>query len=158
MPGMNGQEATRRIVAEHDASVAVVVLTSFSDRNEIIAALDAGASGYLLKDAEPEEIARGIRAAARGEALLAPKAARALLNARSEPQPSAELSSREREVLTFVAKGLANKQIALRLGISTKTVKRHVTSIFRQIGVTDRLQAALWARQHGLADGDPWQA
>jgi DNA-binding NarL/FixJ family response regulator len=150
MPGMTGQEATRRIVAAHDGSVAVVVLTSFSDRNEIIDALDAGASGYLLKDAEPEEIIRGIRAAARGEAPLAPKAARTLLNARAEPQPTAELSSREREVLVCVAKGLANKQIALRLGISEKTVKAHLTSIFNAIGVTDRTQAALWAQRNGL--------
>jgi DNA-binding NarL/FixJ family response regulator len=78
MPGMNGQEATRRIVAAHDGGIAVVVLTSFSDRNEIIDALDAGASGYLLKDADPEEIVRGTRAAPRGEAPLAPKAARTL--------------------------------------------------------------------------------
>jgi DNA-binding NarL/FixJ family response regulator len=146
MPGMDGIEATRKIVAAHD-DVEVVVLTSLTDRERILGALDAGAVGYLLKDAEPDELIGGIRAAARGESPLAPKAARALLTARAE-QERAELSDREREVLRCVAAGMPNKLIARELGISEKTVKAHLTRVFQQIGVTDRTQAALWARQN----------
>jgi DNA-binding NarL/FixJ family response regulator len=146
MPGMDGIEATRKIVAAHD-DVQVVVLTSLTDRERILGALDAGAIGYLLKDAEPDDLIEGIRAAARGESPLAPKAARALLTARAETE-RAELSDREREVLHCVAKGMPNKLIARELGISEKTVKAHLTRVFQQIGVTDRTQAALWARQN----------
>jgi DNA-binding NarL/FixJ family response regulator len=148
MPNLNGIEATRQIV-EADEGVQVVVLTSFADRAEIEAALDAGAVGYLLKDADAEDVIRGVRAAARGESPLAPKAARALLQARAE-RPELQLSERELEVLRCVAKGLPNKLIARNLGISEKTVKAHLTRIFQQLGVTDRTQAALWARQHGI--------
>jgi DNA-binding NarL/FixJ family response regulator len=146
MPGMDGIEATRAIVSAN-SQVQVVVLTSLTDRERLLAALDAGAVGYLLKDAEPEELIGGIRAAARGESPLSPKAARALLTARSE-QERAELSEREREVLRCVAEGMPNKLIARELGISEKTVKAHLTRVFQQIGVTDRTQAALWARQN----------
>jgi len=148
MPMLDGIEATRRIVAEVDGA-AIVILTSFADRERILRALDAGAVGYLLKDAEPDELVRGIRAAARGESPLAPKAAHAILRARSE-QRAVTLSNREREVLACVAEGLQNKQIARRLEISEKTVKAHLTSVFSQIGVTDRTQAALWAQRNGL--------
>ena len=151
MPVMDGIEATRRIVAAHDGAVSVLVLTSFAGREQVIEALDAGASGYLLKDAEPEELVRGIRAAARGEAPLAPRAAREVLAARSEPRPDAELSTREREVLVLVARGLPNKRIARELEISEKTVKAHLTSVFQRIGVTDRTQAALWAQRNHIA-------
>ena len=150
MPVLDGIEATRRIRATQP-DVAVVVLTSFSDRERILSALDAGAAGYLLKDAEPDALARAIEAAARGEAPLDPKAARALLSARRTPSPVDALSDREREVLALVAEGLPNKLVAQRLGISEKTVKAHLTSIYRQIGVTDRTQAALWAQRHGVA-------
>jgi DNA-binding NarL/FixJ family response regulator len=146
MPELNGVEATRQIVAANEA-VNVVVLTSFADREEIEAALDAGAIGYLLKDAEPEEVIRGVRSAARGESPIAPRVARTLLRARSE-QPSAHLSERELDVLRCVAEGLPNKLIARRLGISEKTVKAHLTHVYEQIGVTDRTQAALWAKEH----------
>jgi DNA-binding NarL/FixJ family response regulator len=149
MPEVDGIEATRRIRAGRPET-AVLVLTSFSDRERILRALDAGAAGYLLKDAEPAELERAIRAAARGEAPLDPKAARALLSARAERAPAAGLSTREREVLSMVAEGLPNKLIARRLGISEKTVKAHLTSVYRQIGVTDRTQAALWAERNGL--------
>jgi DNA-binding NarL/FixJ family response regulator len=127
----------------------VVILTSFADRQQIVAALDAGAVGYLLKDAEPDEVIRGVRAAARRESPFAPKVARTLLDARAE-RPETQLSEREVEVLECVAKGLPNKLIARKLGISEKTVKAHLTRIFQQIGVTDRTQAALWAKEHGL--------
>ncbi|HSC91530.1 MAG TPA: response regulator transcription factor [Gaiellaceae bacterium] len=149
MPGLDGIGATERIATEAPET-QVVVLTSFSDRERILRALDAGATGYLLKDAEPDELARAIRAAARGEAPLDPKAARALLSARSGSSPADALSEREREVLLMVAEGLPNKLIARRLSISEKTVKAHLTSVFRTIGVTDRTQAALWAERNGL--------
>jgi DNA-binding NarL/FixJ family response regulator len=149
MPGVDGIEATRRLVAERPES-RVVVLTSFSDRERILDALDAGAVGYLLKDADPDELLRGIEAAARGESPLAPKAAKAVLTARAESRPAADLTAREYEVLGLLAEGLANKQIARRLGIAEKTVKAHLTSVFQSIGVTDRTQAALWARRHGV--------
>ena len=149
MPVLDGVEATRRIGAAHP-EVAVVVLTSFSDRDQILRALDVGAVGYLLKDAEPEELQKAVRAAARGEAPLDPRAGRALLSARSASAPLEELSDREREVLAMVARGLPNKLIARELSISEKTVKTHLTSVFRTIGVTDRTQAALWAERNGL--------
>jgi DNA-binding NarL/FixJ family response regulator len=149
MPPPDGIESTRRIRAAHP-DVAVVVLTSFTDRARILEALDAGAVGYLLKDATPDELERGIRAAARGESPLDPRAASALLASRARPAPAAELSPREREVLALVAEGLPNKLISRRLGISEKTVKAHLTSIFRSIGVDDRTQAAVWAVTNGV--------
>jgi DNA-binding NarL/FixJ family response regulator len=149
MPRVDGIAATRRI-REAQPDIAIVVLTSFSDRKRILDALDAGAAGYLLKDVEPEELARAIRAAGRGDAPLDPKAARELLSARRESGPDEALSEREREVLLMVAEGLPNKLIARRLEISEKTVKAHLTSVFRSIGVTDRTQAALWAERNGL--------
>ena len=150
MPVADGIEATKRIHAENPG-VAIVVLTSFSDRGKILQALDAGAVGYLLKDVEPEELEKAIAAAGRGESPLDPKAARTLVSARRATAPAEGLSDREREVLLMVVDGLANKQIAQRLSISEKTVKAHLTNVFRQIGVTDRTQAALWAERHGLS-------
>jgi DNA-binding NarL/FixJ family response regulator len=150
MPVMDGAEATRRILAG-DRRLQVVALTSFSDRDRIVEALEAGAVGYLLKDAEPEELVLGVRAAARAESPLSPKAARALILARTRPAPASRLTEREREVLVLVAEGLSNKLIARRLGISERTVKGHLTNIFETLGVTDRTQAALWATRHGLA-------
>lgn len=151
MPVLDGVQATSRIDATHNGAVSVVILTSFSDREQVLAALDAGASGYLLKDADPDELIRGIHAAARGEAPIAPKAAREVLATRSERKDEPDLSKREREVLELVAQGLPNKRIAFELSISEKTVKTHMTSIFERLGVSDRYQAALWAKQHGLA-------
>ena len=148
MPVLDGIAATRAIAAAQP-DVAVVVLTSFSDRDQILQALDAGAVGYLLKDAEPDEIAKAVRAAARGESPLDPRAGRALLSARAA-SPVDGLSEREREVLRLVAQGRPNKLIARELSISEKTVKTHLTSVFRTIGVTDRTQAALWAERNGL--------
>jgi DNA-binding NarL/FixJ family response regulator len=133
-----------------DGIAAVLVLTAFSDRARILGALEAGACGYLLKDVASEEVAEGIRAAARGESPLDPRAARTVLTARSEPDPLAGLSQREREVLDALVEGLPNKLIARRLEISEKTVKSHLTRIFRELDVTDRTQAALWAERHGL--------
>jgi DNA-binding NarL/FixJ family response regulator len=153
MPIMDGVEATRRLLAEVPSS-QVVVLTSFSDQERILAALDAGAIGYLLKDVDPAELVRGVRAAARGESPLHPKAARSLLSSRhpgaaeARPErPNVELTPREAEVLSLLRQGLANKQIARSLGISQATVKAHLTSVFQRIGVTDRVQAAVWAER-----------
>jgi DNA-binding NarL/FixJ family response regulator len=152
MPDVDGTEATRRIMAERPET-RVVALTSFSDRERILGTLDAGATGYLLKDAEPEDLLEGIRSAARGEAPLNPRAAREVLAARTARRPAEDLSARETEVLGLVAAGLPNKRIARELGISEKTVKAHLTRIFGVLGVTDRTQAALWARDHGLTSG-----
>lgn len=149
MPGLDGIEATRRIRASCEHT-QVVILTSFSDRARILDALDAGAAGYLLKDAEPDQLLRGIRAAAVGEAPLAPRAASELLAERHETRPASGLTPREREVLAMVAEGLPNKLIARRLEISEKTVKAHLTRIFERLGVSDRTQAALWAQRHRL--------
>ena len=151
MPDLDGIEVTRRL-ASGSPETRVVLFTSFSDRDGIVRALDAGAVGYLLKDAEPQEIHNAIRAAARGEAPLAPKAAAALLAERGTRPGIAgvELTVREREILSLVVEGLANKQIARRLGISEKTVKGHLTNLFQRIGVADRTQAALWAERSGI--------
>jgi DNA-binding NarL/FixJ family response regulator len=148
MPDMDGIEVTGRLRTTTPGT-RVVVFTSFSDRERIVRALDAGAIGYLLKDAEPEEIHAAIRAAARGESPLAPRAAAELLADRRARPATVELTAREREVLGLVVDGLANKQIARRLGISEKTVKGHLTNLFQRIGVADRTQAALWAERTG---------
>ncbi len=153
MPVIDGIEATRRIVADNPEA-RVVILTAFSERDRILGALDAGAVGYLLKDADPDELLEAVRAAARGEAPLTPKAASAVLSDRAE-QRAVELTDREREVLSLVAEGMPNKLIARRLEISEKTVKSHLTRIFERTGVTDRTQAALWAQRHGLGPDSP---
>ena len=129
----------------------MVVLTSFGDRPRILDALAAGAIGYLLKDAEPEELIRAVKAAANGDAPLDPRAAREVLAAQRDRRRGADLSDREREILALVAAGHANKVIALRLGISHKTVRNTLSAACRKIGVTDRTQAALWAQRTGLA-------
>lgn len=147
MPVLDGIAATRRIVAAQPG-VHVVVLTSFDDQRRILDALGAGATGYLLKDAEPDEVLTAIRTAVGGGSPLDPRAARVLVDARREQAPARALSPREEEVLRLLATGLANKQIARRLGITERTVKAHLTSVFHQLGVTDRTQAALWAREN----------
>lgn len=160
MPEVDGV-AVARSLTEHGLPTRVVIFTSFSDREGIVRALDAGAIGYLLKDAEAAEIHAAVRAAARGEAPLTPRAAMELLRqrqpvglvserpAQGSARPQVELTDRERQVLGLLADGLANKQIARRLGISEKTVKGHLTNLFQRIGVADRTQAALWAERTG---------
>ena len=147
MPEMNGIEATRQIV-EHHPSSRVLVLTSFSDQTRILDALEAGADGYLLKHADPDDIAEAIRTVNTGGSPLDPKAARTLLESRRADRSAPQLTDREREVLLLVRDGLANKQIARRLGIAERTVKAHLTSVYQRLGVTDRTQAALWASEH----------
>ena len=148
MPGGDGVAATRRIVQE-GLGADVLVLTSFSDSERIVAAVDAGAVGYLLKDADPDDVLQGIRAVSRGESPIHPKAARTLLGRRGNGA-AVQLTSREAELLRLVKDGLATKQIARRLEISERTVKAHLTSAFSRIGVSDRTQAALWAERNGL--------
>ncbi len=149
MPGVDGVEATRRIVAAHP-EVQVLVLTSFSDGERVRRALDAGAVGYLLKDADPEDLLDGLRAVVRGESPLDPRAARAMLQTRPTARGD-DLTEREREVLDLITKGMANKQIAHALNISDSTVKAHVGSIFQRIGVADRTSAAIWAERNARA-------
>ncbi|WP_427005122.1 response regulator [Pseudarthrobacter sp. H2] len=152
MPGLNGIDATRAILAVRPGT-KVIILTSFSENARILSALEAGAVGYLLKDAEPEDIIKALRDAAAGGVPLSPMAARALLpgNRPVGTGTSARLSAREREVLSLVAVGLPNKSIARRLTISEKTVKAHLTRVFTALGVTDRTSAALWAQRQGIA-------
>jgi len=130
MPVMDGADAIRRIVATV-RGVQVVVLTSFSDQRRILDALDAGASGYVLKDAAPEDLLAAVRTASQGGAPLDPKAARVLLDAQRLGSPSRPLTGREEEVLALVAEGMANKAIARRLGITEHTVKAHLGSVFQ---------------------------
>jgi DNA-binding NarL/FixJ family response regulator len=149
MPGgIDGIEATRRIHAARPAT-AVVILSSFSDGPRILRALDAGAVGYLLKDAPADELERGIHSAAQGGSPLHAKVARALVDGRRR-RAADGFSEREREVLALVGAGLSNKRIALRLGITERTVKGHLTNVFRRLGVDDRTQAALWAQRNGF--------
>jgi DNA-binding NarL/FixJ family response regulator len=142
MPVMDGVRATRAV---RDASpdTRVLVLTSFADRDNVQRALEAGATGYQLKDAEPDQLRAAVRAVHAGHAPLDPRVATAILPAQ---RGSDILTDREKEVLRLVAEGLANKQIATRLGISERTVKAHLGNIFKEIGVADRTSAALWAR------------
>jgi DNA-binding NarL/FixJ family response regulator len=151
MPGLDGIEATRAVLRVRPTT-KVIMLTSFSENARIMAALEAGAVGYLLKDAEPEDIVRALRDSTAGGVPLSPKAARAFLPSSRAAGSAGKnaLTDREREVLTLVAAGLPNKSIARRLTISEKTVKAHLTRIFTVLGVSDRTSAALWAQRNGL--------
>ena len=146
MPGLDGAEATRLLLADQP-DMQIVALTSFSDRQRVDAVLSAGAVGYLLKDARPDELIAAIRAAAAGHAPLDPRVAAALLPGRQKSAAD-QLSERELQVLRLAAAGLANKQIARRLAISESTVKVHIGSVFRRIGVRDRTSAAVWAMEN----------
>jgi DNA-binding NarL/FixJ family response regulator len=146
MPVLDGVAATRLLLAELPQA-RVVALTSFSDRQRVTDVLTAGATGYVLKDSRPDDLLAAVRAAADGHVPLDPRVAAALLPT-SEVPPAEQLSEREKQVLRLVAAGLANKQIARRLGIAESTVKVHTGNIFRRIGVTDRTSAALWAKEN----------
>jgi DNA-binding NarL/FixJ family response regulator len=143
MEPINGVEATRRIRARY-ADVAVVALTSFGDPQRVRAALDSGASGYLLKDADAEEVAAAVRAASRGELQLDAAITRSLVDS------AGQLTSRELDVVQLVAAGKANKEIAARLSISERTARTHVSRILAKRGLTSRTQLALWAVRNGL--------
>ena len=146
MPVMDGVAATREI-SRLAPGTQVLVLTSFADRSRVREAIDAGAVGYVLKDSDPAQLLEAIRAVARGESPIDPRVARTLLALRSATV-NAELTAREHEVLALVGQGKANKQIARALGISERTVKAHLGNIYSRLGVADRTQAALWARNH----------
>jgi DNA-binding NarL/FixJ family response regulator len=150
MPGIDGIEATRRIMASWPKT-RVVALTSFSDRERVLGMLDAGASGYVLKDSSPDELVRAVRAAAEGGVPLAPVAAATLMNTRAERTAADTLTARERDVLGLLAQGLQNRGIAERLGISEATVKAHLTHIYQALDVPDRTSAALLAHGLGLS-------
>ncbi len=145
MPGMDGIETTRRLKSGRPGA-CVVMLTAHTDRQRV---LDAGAIGYLVKDADPTVLIDGVQAAANGEAPVDPRAARAVIDARTR-RTGPTLTEREAEVLALVARGDTNKTIARRLMISEKTVKAHLTRVFVALEVTDRTQAALWAVEHGI--------
>ena len=145
MPVVDGVEATRRVMAVAPTT-RIVVLTSFADHDRVRRALEAGAVGYQLKDAEPATLRDAVRAAAVGHVPLDARVAGALLPRTADPADA--LSPREREVLHLVTEGLANKQIARALGITERTVKAHLGNVFRTIGVADRTSAAMWARDH----------
>jgi DNA-binding NarL/FixJ family response regulator len=161
MPGMDGIEATRRIVAAGDRS-RVLVLTTFDLDEYAHAALRAGASGFLLKDARPEELLAGIRAVADGDAVIAPALTRRLLDAfagqlAAGPRPAgrtdpglASLTDREREILIAIGSGWTNREIAERLVLSESTVKTHVGKVLAKIGARDRVQAVIFAYDQGL--------
>jgi DNA-binding NarL/FixJ family response regulator len=154
MEPIDGIESTRRIRARYE-DIEVVALTSFGEEERVHAALEAGASGYLLKDADADEVAGAVRAAHRGELQLDPAIARRLMSSLHTGKPAdatAELTSRELEVLRLVGAGKANKAIAIELEISERTARTHVSNILRKLGLTSRTQAALWAVREGLVD------
>jgi DNA-binding NarL/FixJ family response regulator len=148
MPEVDGVAATRELAARVP-SCRVLVLTSFSDKARVSDALRAGADGYLLKHAEPEDILDGIREVIHGGSPLDPAAARILLNTSLTHAPPAEiLTAREREVLILVEAGLNNRQIGRKLDIAERTVKCHLHNVFQRLGVTHRTEAALWAQRN----------
>jgi NarL family two-component system response regulator LiaR len=153
---MNGVEATPQIIAASPHS-RVLILTSFGEDAQVFPAIRAGAQGYLLKDIHPGDLVQAVRQAYQGKVQLHPDIARKLMSAvaaASPPQtraaPGDQLTEREREVLTLIAEGLNNREIAESLIISEKTVKTHVSNILGKLGVEDRTQAAIWALKHGI--------
>jgi two-component system, NarL family, response regulator LiaR len=154
MPKLDGVGAMRELRARAPGS-RVIALTSFLDDDRLMPAIHAGAAGYLLKDVEPAELARAIRAAHAGQAIIAPSAAARLVRALADGSRAVlgepeRLTRREREVLELIVRGRSNKMIAFELGISEKTVKTHVGHLLAKLGVTDRTQAALLAVREGL--------
>lgn len=155
MPGIGGIEATRQIVSAYPA-MQVLMLTIFEDNELILLALRAGAKGYILKESKPDEILRAIRAVGHGEAIFSPAIASNILNYFKAPrQPQGgkvfpELSDREYEILTLIARGMNNTAIAQHLVLSPKTIRNHITTIFSKLHVADRANAILRAKAHGL--------
>ena len=151
MPEMDGISATREIKSRWPV-VEVVAMTSFVEEAKVRGALEAGAAGYLLKDADADEVAQAIRAAVAGQMHLDPTVARLLADSvRRAERPGEDLTPREREVLGLVAEGASNRQIADTLVVSERTARTHVSAILRKLGLVSRTQAALWAVREGLA-------
>lgn len=155
MPVMDGIEATAKI-KQQCPSIEIMILTSFSDQDHVIPAIEAGASGYQLKDIEPDELATAIRKLSCGENTLHPKATNLLMTSMNRKtlidETFATLTIREKEVLAQIAKGRSNKEIGAYLDITEKTVKTHVSNIFTKLNVSDRTQAALYAIKNGFAE------
>jgi DNA-binding NarL/FixJ family response regulator len=147
MPVLDGVEATRQILSTQPAT-RVIALTSFADQGKVREMMTAGAIGYLLKDCEPAELLSAVRSAGAGGVPLDPRVAAALLPRRESKSTLDLLSNREREVLLLASRGLANKQIGRSLEIAERTVKVHLGSVFKKIGVGDRTSAAMWARDN----------
>jgi DNA-binding NarL/FixJ family response regulator len=150
MPNLDGL-AAMRMLRERQPTVRVIVLTSFFDDEQLMPALRAGAAGYLLKNAPPQELARAVRAAHAGEAVLDPVVAARLIEVLAgHAEPLDQLTPREREVLVLIGRGFPNKRIARELGLAEKTVKTHVGHVLAKLGVSDRTQAAVVAVRAGL--------
>lgn len=159
MPRMDGVEAIRQILAR-DPNARILVLTSFASDDKVLASINAGATGYLLKDSDPDDLVRAIQQVHRGESSLHPAVARILLNelnkpAQHETKQVDELTDRELEVLSFIAKGLSNQEIAEKLVISRATVHSHVSKILAKLNLDSRTQAALFAIKEGYVIVDP---
>jgi DNA-binding NarL/FixJ family response regulator len=154
MPRVDGIEAIRRMRALRPET-RVIVLTSFVDEDKMLPAVRAGAAGYLLKDVEPQELVGAIRTVHGGGTLLHPTVVEELVREVSRAPADNPLTEREREVLTLIARGRANKAIAFELGVAEKTVKTHVSNILGKLNLTDRTQAALYAVREGLVDLEP---
>ncbi|MFF2277039.1 response regulator [Agromyces sp. NPDC058126] len=174
MPGMDGLEATRRITGDAATQAAVLVLTTFNREDYLFAALDAGASGFLLKNSSPEQLIEAVQVVARGDALLSPDVTRRVIEAvagrsvssaagghgasvaatgPAGPPPPAELATlteREREVLELLALGISNAEIAVRLWVGEATVKTHVSKVLMKLGLRDRVHAVVYAYEHGV--------
>jgi DNA-binding NarL/FixJ family response regulator len=155
MPGLNGVEATRRLLHAHPQT-GVLMVTMFDDTDSVVAAMRAGARGYILKDADEDDLIRSIHAVAKGEALFGPAVAKRLLSYISDVSPSAhpsafpELTAREREVLALLAQGMSNQEVAERMGLSLKTARNHVSNVLSKLQVADRQEAIARARAAGL--------
>ena len=156
MPRLDGLEATRRITQDAEGETRVIVLTTFGLDEYVYDALRSGASGFLLKDAEPDHLIAAIRLVATGDSLLAPAATRRLIEARTARAESADatldaLTPRERDTFRLLAKGLSNAEIAVELVVSDATVKSHVASVLQKLGLRDRVQAVILAYESGIA-------
>jgi len=170
MPGVDGLEATRQITADPDVTAAVLVLTTFNRDDYLLESLQAGAAGFLLKNSRPEQLADAVRAVAAGDALLSPEVTRAVIaravvggasaaggSGPGVPRGSGDasatgLTERELEVLRLVARGLSNDEIAAELVLGRATVKTHVSNVLMKLGLRDRVQAVVYAFEHGLTD------
>ena len=152
MPVMDGVQATRHIL-EQKPAIKIVILTSFLEQDMVQQALRAGAIGYILKNVSADDLAKAIRSAYEGRSTLAPEATEALVQAtRSQHQPGADLTEREREVLTYLARGFSNAEISRKLSVSLATVKFHLANIYTKLGVNNRVEAVTTALEHNLVE------